>query len=223
MKKVYIITIFILLLSVSQRTVHANEYLSYQEVEFEYDCVKFIGEYNSEDKDQLYDQMTKLFWGWNVVHDNRDEKVTYKKETLYVIKNEGYTPIKETFSLEEKEVIKRQYSVSGSIGLKGSGKEQSFSAGFEQKMSNNIDKTTTTTLLQEFTVSLDIDQGTELHVEVLGEGLLSNGVAKYFVFGKSIKKGEWEVFTVSTEYYSIRKEKIDGYVFEDEIQDEVQE
>lgn len=220
MKKIYMVTVLLLFIILSNETVYANEYLSYQEVEFDYDCVKFIKDYTKADTDPLYDIMSKSFFGWSIVHDNRDEKVTYKKETLYVIKNEGFTPIKETFSLEEKEIIKRQYSVSGSIGLKGSGKDTGFSAGFEQKMNNTIDKTTTTTLLQEFSVSLDIDTGTELYVEILGEGLLSNGVARYYFFGKSIKKGNWEVFTVSTEYYSIRKEVIEGYVFEDDEADE---
>jgi hypothetical protein len=121
--------------------------------------------------------------------------------------------------LQEEEVIKRQYSVSGSISLKGSGKNTQFTGAFEEKISSQADKTTTTTTLQEFNIKLDIDQGTILYVEVLGEGYLTNGVGKYFVFGKAVKKGAWEVFTVSTEYYSIRKEMIEGFEFGDKEDD----
>lgn len=212
MKKCLIISILLFLFALNTNTCKANEYQTYQEVEFDYDCVKFITNYTTTERDDLYDLISKSFFGWHIAHDNKNEKVRYKKETLYIIVNEGETPITESFTLKEQEVIKRQYSVSGSIHLKGTGKEKQFSGTFDQKMDNSIDKTTTTTTLQEFEIKVNVDQGTELYVEVLGEGLLTNGVGKYFIFKKCIKKGAWEIFTVQTEYYSIRKEQIDGFV-----------
>lgn len=212
MKKLCITSLCLFLLALSTKTINASEYLTYQEVEFDYDCVSFIKDYSSTERDVLYDLVAKGFWGWEIAHDNKDEKVRYKKETLYVIVNEGETPITETFSLQQEEVIKKQYSVSGSIRLKGSGKDKAFSGSLDQKMDNSIDKTTTTTTIEEFDVKVNIDTGTELHVEILGEGLLTNGVGKYFVFRKCIKKGAWEVFVVQTEYYSIRKEQIEGFI-----------
>jgi hypothetical protein len=212
MKKLLITSLCLFLIALGTKTCSASEYLAYQEVEFDYDCVKFIKNYTRTEKDDLYDLVYKGFWGWEVAHDNKDEKVRYKKETLYVILNEGESPITETFSLKQEEVTKKQYSVSGSIRLRGAGKDKVFSGSLDQKMDNSIDKTTTTTTLEEFDVKVNIDKGTVLHVEILGEGLLTNGVGKYFIFKKCIKKGAWEIFTVQTEYYSIRKEQIEGYI-----------
>lgn len=212
MKKLLITSLCLFLVALGTKTCQASEYLAYQEVEFDYDCVTFISNYTSTEKQDLYDLVQKGFWGWEIAHDNKGEKVRYKKETLYVILNEGETAITETLSFSQEEVIKKQYSVSGSIRLKGAGKDKVFSGSLDQKMDNSIDKTTTTTTLEEFDVKINVDTGTELHVEILGEGLLTNGVGKYYVFRKCIKKGAWEIFTIQTEYYSIRKEQIEGYV-----------
>ncbi len=223
MKKVLILSLFLFLYSLNANFCKASEYLSYQEVEFDYDCVEFIRDYSSPEEEVLYDLVSVKFFGWSAAHDNKNEKVRYKKETLYIILNEGESPITETFSLSEQEVIKRQYSVSGSIRLKGTGKDTAFSGSFDQSIDNSIDKTQTTTTLQKFDVKVNVDQGTELFVEVLGEGLLSNGVGKYFIFRKCVKKGAWEVFSVQTEYYSIRKEQIEGFVDQYSVVEEEQD
>ena len=140
MKKSLIISLLIFIAALGSKTCQAGEYLTYQEVEFEYDCVEFIQNYSTVDYSDLYDLLSPTFWGWDIVNDNTNEKVTYKKETLYVIVNEGITPITQTITMEQEEVLKRQYSVTGSIRLKGSGKDKSFSGAFEQKMNQLVER-----------------------------------------------------------------------------------
>ena len=69
--------------------------------------------------------------------------------------------------------------------------------------------TKTTSIEEEFEIKVYVDPMTKLVVQIQGEGKVSNGVAKYYRFYKNVKKGGWEIFVVTTEYYSLVKEKID--------------
>ena len=62
---------------------------------------------------------------------------------------------------------------------------------------------------EEVTIKVLVDPYTKLMVQIKGEGQVSNGVASYYTFWKRIRLGGWEVFTITTEYYSIEKVRLD--------------
>lgn len=211
MKKILIIAILVFMSSLYTNHVNAGDYFTYQETEFEHDSVKFLDDYTQANYDKYYKKVEKRrFWGWRVYTKYKTEKMFYTKETLYKIYNNGTTAITENMHFEKSNSVKKQYNVSGSIGLDGSGDVQQFKLGLDSKLAHSITATTTTTMEEEFDIRVYIDPGTTLLVEVKGEGNISNGVAAYYVFWKCIKKGGWEVFTVTTEYYSLVKEQIDA-------------
>ena len=209
MRKIVIIILFTFLLLLNTKVSYATEYLSYQEVEFNHSTVRFLDTYTQAMYDKYYKFTdTRKFWGWNSYTVFRTEPLTFKKETLHVIKNEGTTEITENFTFELKESLKMQINASGSISMKGSGSKKTFKLGLDQKFTSSITATQTTNKTENFNLKIHVDPGTILYVEVVGEGKLSNGVAKYYAFWRCIKKGGWEVFIVTTEYYSLRKEKL---------------
>ena len=210
MKKIIIVSLLIFLSSFHHQYAQAGDYLTYQEITFEHSGAKLLEKYSNSNYDKYYEKLEKRrFWGWRtyVVYEN--EKAYFIKETLYVIENQGESAIIETFSFESKEQVKKQYSTTGTIGLNIKGEEYGFKLGLEEELKYSITATKTTTIEEEFEIKVYIDPMTKLVVQIKGEGKVSNGVAKYYRFYKNVKKGGWEIFVVTTEYYSLVKEKID--------------
>ncbi len=210
MKKLIIIALLLFLGTFNYQLSSANEYNSYQEIEFEHSGARFLDDYTQNLYSKYYKKVSKKkFWGWRTHTAYKTEKVYFTKETLYVIYNEGTSAITQTFSFESEESVKKQYNVSGTIALEGKGEALGFKLGLEEKLAYSITAVTNTEFTEEFTVKINVDPNTKLYVEICGEGKVSNGVAKYYRFWRGVKKGGWEVFLVTTEYYSIRKEIID--------------
>jgi len=211
MRKLFLASLVALLLALATKSVAAGEYLAYQEIAFEHDGPRLLDDYTDRMYEKYYKKVKKRrFWGWRVHTAYETETVYFIKETLYVIKNEGETPITETFRFETSDTVKKQYNVSGSIGLTAAGTVKGFKLNLEQELDHSITATTTNVYEEEFNIKVLVDPGTILTVQIKGEGNLSNGVANYFIFWKSVHKGGWEVFTVTTEYYSLEKLRIDG-------------
>ena len=211
MKKILIIALLIFTGIVQSRTVCASDYTSYQDFEFENYWGRLLDQYTKEQMKDYYTRIEKKkFWGWKVYTVTKNEKVYFTKETLFKIFNEGETPITDTFTVKIEESVKKQYNVKGSLKLISSGDAFGVKLGFEEKLDYSITATTASQREEEFTIKINVDPGTKLIVEICGEGKVSNGIAKKYRFWRNVKKGGWEVFIVTTEYYSISKEYIDG-------------
>ena len=210
MRKFLICSILLFLASIQVQDLQASEYLSYQNAEFEHSGMRFLDDYTEKMYETYYEKVDKRkFWGWRTYTQYKTEKVYYTKETLYVILNEGDTPITETFRFESGNTVKKQYNVSGTIGLEAKGLVQGFKLGLDSKLDHSITATTTESIEEEVTIKVLVDPYTKLMVQIKGEGQVSNGVASYYTFWKRIRLGGWEVFTITTEYYSIEKVRLD--------------
>ncbi len=209
MKKLIVISLMFFLISVSFNDVFGAEYLAYQETTFEHKGMRFLDDYTQEMYDKYYEKVAKRkFWGWRTYTAYKTEPISFVKETLYSIYNDGSSAITETFRFEIGETVKKQYSASGSVALNGKGEKEGFKLGLEEKLSSSITATITTSYEEEIYIKVNVDPQTKLLVQIKGEGKVSNGVAAYYMFWKPIRKGGWEVFIVTTEYYSIVKEQI---------------
>ncbi len=210
MKKIIIISILVFLSSFYHQYVYADDYLTYQDITFEHSGAKLLEKYSNSDYEKYYSKMKKRrFWGWRTFIAYENEKTYFVKETLYVIENHGETAIVETFSFKSKEQVKKQYGSTGTIALNGKGEEAGFKLGLEEELNYSITGTKTTSIEEEFEIKVYVDPMTKLTVIIQGEGKVSNGVAKYYRFYKNVRKGGWEIFVVTTEYYSLVKVKVD--------------
>jgi hypothetical protein len=209
MRKTVIILMLVFISSFLVKESNASEYLTYQEIEFEQNGAKLLEHYSNGEYEKYYDKLTKRrFWGWRTYIRFENEEVSFLKDTLFVIVNEGESPITKTFSIKTEEYVKKQYSVTGTLGLDANASEKGFKLGLEEKLKFSITKTVYTEIEEEFEIKVLVDSMTKLTVEVKGEGKVSNGIAKYYRFFRNVKKGGWEIFVVTTEYYSITKEVI---------------
>lgn len=214
MKKLLIVSFVLFLSLFFLQASSANEYSTYQDIEFEHNGMLFLDDYSKDMYDKYYKKIKKSrFWGWRIYTVHETETCYYLKETLWVIENEGYSAITNTFSFSADESVKKQYNVSGTIEMSGSGSEATFKLGLEEKLSYSATATATTSIQKDFDIKVQVDPNTKLYIEIRGEGKVSNGVGKYYRFWKNVKKGGWEVFLVTTEYYSIRKEVIDESLY----------
>jgi hypothetical protein len=210
MKKIIIVLLFIFCIRINTSSIYAGEYETYQEIEFEHSGARFLEDYTSAMFKKYYKKIKKRkFWGWRTYMAYETEKVYFTKETLYVIENQGETAITETFSFKSVETTKKQYDVAGDIKMEGSGEALTFKLGLEEALSWDITTVETTNYTEDFEIKVHVDPMTELRVTVEGEGKVSNGVGKYYRFFRNVRKGGWEVFLVTTEYYAIRKVKLD--------------
>ena len=215
MRKLLILTIFLFLTTFSVQSINANEYSNFQDYEFEHSGMYFLSSYTDDMYEEYYEMIPKRkFWGWSILTAYETEKIYYTKETLWVIHNEGFTPVIQNFSFTSEDSVKKQYNVSGDLGLEGSGSAMGIKLGLDEKLSYSITATTNSKIEEEFDMKIQVDPNTKLFIEIKGEGKVSNGVAKYYRFWRNVKKGGWEVFLVTTEYYSIRKEVIDESLLE---------
>lgn len=207
MKKIFILSL--LLFVVSFTKVQAGDYVTYQEFTFKHAGAKQLNQYSTDDYEDYYSRLGKRrFWGWNTFTVFKNEPVYYVRDTLYVIINEGVTPIKEEITFTRESITTKQYDVSGSIALDGSGKKGKLSLGLETKIDFSQSVTEKVTVDEKYEIEIEVDPGTKLEIKIVGEGKLTNGVAKYYRFWVQAKKGGFEVFIVTTEYYSIVKEPV---------------
>ncbi len=210
MKKIIMIALLTFISCFYYQSIKANDYLTYQEIVFEIDGGELLEDFSSTDYEKYYGRLKKRrFWGWITLVSYNGEEVKFTKETLYIIENQGDTAITQTFSVKTKEQVKKQYSVTGSLGMNISGKEYGFKLGLEEELKYSITATKTTSVEEEFEIKVYVDPMTKLIVQIQGEGKVSSGVAKYYRFWKNVKKGGWEIFVVTTEYYSLQKIRID--------------
>jgi len=209
MKKIIMISLLTFISCFYYQNIKASEYLTYQEIIFEIDGGELLEDFSRKDYEKYYDRLkNRRFWGWITLVAYDAEEVKFTKETLYIIENQGDTAITQTFSVKTKEQVKKQYSVTGSLGINLNGKEYGFKLGLEEELKYSITATKTTSVEEEFEIKVYVDPMTKLIVQIQGEGKVSSGVAKYYRFWKNVKKGGWEIFVVTTEYYSLQKIRI---------------
>lgn len=205
MKKIGSFLLLLLLLFCTPITsVEAAEYLAYQSITFERSRHKLLHQY---DTFEMNGMITKLegrrFMGWRTHTQVHHQKVTFLKETLMIIVNDGYSTIDQNFLIKQTEQARVQFNTSGTIRMKADGKVKGFGLGLDSTLNVNYATDTTRFLEERTELKIKVEPKTKVAVEIHGEGYVSNGVGAYYAFWRNVRQGGWEVFTVATEFYSV--------------------
>ncbi len=206
MKKWFLFLFILTFLTLKNSTVinGNSDYLAFEEIEI-YNG-EFLKEISSSDLATYYKKINKRkFYGWKTININEDKKVTYKTETLFSYHNDGTTPIKYSYSMKKKEVETRSLSSSGDIKVKIVGKKQKFDGNLDSQLKLTSASTASKEILEEYKIDLNVDPGTKLNLYIYGEGKITNGVAIHYLFWVVYKKGGYEIFTITTQYYRLEK------------------
>ena len=210
MKKLILCLFVLTALLFDASTLGAGEYLTYEEITFHGRNQKLLRNFNEFDYNRLYSQLgRRRFFGWRTTTNMSNVPVSFKKETLYVIVNEGETPIRQNFTFRQSEQTSRQISSSGSIGLDLSGDIRAFEAGLESSLNFSFETKRSTMIEEAVDIHIQVDPWTRLEVEIYGEGMITNGVGRRYKFFRNTKSGGWEIFTLQSEHYSIVKSEIE--------------
>jgi hypothetical protein len=210
MKKWLLILLLMFLLVIfSPNRVHADEYGSYQEITFEDTRNKLLKSYSQEQYKEYYNLIpVRYFMGWKLLVVTKNQPVDFISETKLKIFNSGYSTIKHDITLKTEEKTKYQISASGSISVSVKGDIKKFKGGLDGDIKAAVEYEKTETSSEEYVFKITVDPGTYVSIVTRGEGIVSNGVAKHYFCWIMTKKGGWETFTVTTEYYEIIKNKI---------------
>lgn len=184
--------------------VKAEDYNSFQQIELENDYMKMLSTYGDNEIDDELDLISgRKFFGWKLKIFHEDEPCTFIADTIYSVKNDGESIISHTYKYETEEISKYQIGATGSIGVKVSGPIKVFKAGLDSEVKANISYTETNTINEEYDIEIDLNPGHKLVLKTIGEGKVSNGVAKKYAFFINTKKGGWETFIITTLYYEM--------------------
>ncbi|MFH5880945.1 MAG: hypothetical protein ACNA7U_01395 [Candidatus Izemoplasmataceae bacterium] len=209
MKKVLIIFVTTFIFLLSKQTIFAAEYLTYQNITFTNHGGLLLENYTKSDYENYYKRIKgNRFWGWKTYVVLQNEPITFQKETMYIIRNEGYSTISKNYFFKTTEQSKFQLSATGNVGISASGNIKAFKLGLDSHIRPTVSYETQRAEEERIEIRMQIDPMTVLYVEVYGEGKITNGVAKYYRFWRNVRTGGWEVFVLTTEYFSIVKERI---------------
>lgn len=209
MKKIIIVLIMFLITLLPIKMLKADEYQNYQEIVFEEEGKKLLKDYTATDYKNYYSNYNKkYFMGWRILKVTKNEKVDFVSETKLKIYNNGFSTIKHNITLSTKEETKFQASASGEIDIKVSGNVKKFKGGLDADIKGSINYSKSTTETESYEFVIIVDPGTYVTIVTRGTGEISNGVAKNYFFWIETKKGGWETFLVTTEYFEIIKERL---------------
>ncbi len=203
---------FITVLLIQNSTVKSSEYLSYQSFYFVNSGHQLISQFSEYQYNQYYTRVNqKRFWGWHTYTVTKSQPVRFVKETLLMIENQGNTSIDQTYYFKTTQQLKQQISASGNINIGAEGSVYEFDLGLKKALDFSAKFDLSSTIEEHNEIRIKVDPMTRLIVKVYGEGNITNGVGKHYRFFIENRRGGWEIFTLTTEYYSIVKERLDGY------------
>ncbi len=210
MKKVIIFSLMMLLLvQFGSMAIQAEEYQNYQEVVFEDDNANLLKDFSDKDYDGYLKKITKKrFIGWKIGVVNENAVVEFVSETKLKIYNNGFSTIKHNITLETEEETKFQLSASGGIKVSLEGSEKKFKGSVDADIKASVSYSSVKTQTEKYEFEIIVDPLTYVKIITRGQGIINNGVAKYYFFWLNTKDGGWETFTLTTEYYEIIKERI---------------
>ncbi|MDD3122722.1 MAG: hypothetical protein PHC62_04280 [Candidatus Izemoplasmatales bacterium] len=210
MKKLLVLlTIALVVFPFHYYVVKAEEYLTYQEIVLDNDNAKLLKYFTDNEYENYYQEIKKKkFIGWSIGIVNSNEELEFISETKLKIINDGYSTIKHNITLLTKAETKYQISASGSVSVSIKGDIKKFKGGLDADIKASITYTKNVTSSEEYEFNIIVDPETYVSIVTRGKAEVSNGVAKYYLFWIETKKGGWETFTVTTEYYEIIKEKM---------------
>ncbi len=211
MKKVLLAAIIglVAFLAFSLPAAGAEAYSSYQDILFEEAGQRLLADFTSEDYEEYFALLPgKYFMGWRLVIVTDDERVQFIAETKLKVYNRGYSTVKHEITLKTVEETALQITASGDLGVSVKGNVKKFTGGADASIKAAVKYEASTTVTEEYVFKISIDPGTYVTIVTRGEARVNNGVAQYHFFWIRMKKGGWETFTVTTEYFEIIKERL---------------
>ncbi len=208
MRKIIFSLLFFSVFWLFSNTAHAKtNYQTFESLALE--SGELLADFSSADLKKYYQKVdSRKFMGWRTYTVHKNIKVSYVTETLFSYYNDGYTPIKYSYKLDSKTSTKLKLTATGSIGIKTQNTKQNFKNNLDGALKLTAEYQTTGDTSETYSVSLEVDPGTQVDLYIYGEGVITNGVAANYLFWIRTHRGGFEAFAVTTQYQRLEKKKI---------------
>lgn len=212
MKKILILCMIVVFINVLFNVKKASaqqlsDYLSFSSINVS--DGKMLRDYNqNEINEALRRTKKRKFKGWNYEIFQKNVPVSFISKTIFSIYNDGTTPIKYKVQVGQEETLKTSISKTGNLSYNLKGDIKKFRNGLDASIKIECSYSKTDLLKKQETLDLDIDPNTICLVYIKGEGLLTNGVARYYELWMTQEKGGFEYFVITNSYIRIEKIKL---------------
>ena len=169
---------------------------------------KLLSEISKNEIDNAYKKVSRSAFGWSVKEINNSIDAWYISEIIFSKSNRSSQTY--TFSYSTKHTITKEteFSASGSIATKVSGKVKKITLTGSLDAKGKITTTSKDYFEEKNNFEVDLMPYTKLTLMVRGDCIVSNGVGKYYVLGIPVLKGTWEYIDFITEYYEFYEEQL---------------
>ena len=162
---------------------------------------KILDEFNSSDYDYGYKKLGgNQFAGWKHHYVTENLKVKYTSETLFSYYNNGKSAITYNYKASKKTISSYTLKVSGGVKLQTQKENKIFGSGLTASLNMDYVYDNKTEDTETFDIKVSIEPTTQMVLYLYGEGKITNGVAKNYIFWIEIAKGGFEIFVVTTHY-----------------------
>lgn len=169
---------------------------------------KLLSDTPKKEIDKAYKEVKRKAFGWNVKEINNNVHAWYISDIIFSKSNKSSQKYTFTYSTKHTTTTKTEYSVSGSIGSKLTGKIKSLTLTFNLDTEGEITNKTEEYFEEKTDFSVDLKPYTKLSLVIRGDCLVSTGVGKNYILGIPVSKGTWEYITFLTQYYEFIEEKV---------------
>jgi len=168
--------------------------------------LKLIVEMSESERVALLNRVKRKAFGWSTYTNYRKYEIEYEAGTIFSRSNTTNQVIEFHYSTATSDKKTKTSELSGTLGMKLSGKFNKITASLDSSIRGEIGKKSESTFKEEMEFKVKIEPGRRVSLMVKGLAKLSNGASKYYLFGISAKKEIWEYIDVVNEYYELTEE-----------------
>lgn len=211
MKKFYLfLFLTFILIGVTQTKVYASEtgYSEYKKINFDDETMELLIDINKDEYEMYLKKVKKTFAGWRFKIIHYPVVGSFIGETIFSRYNNTTQVIDFNYTSSTVKSSESSRKSIGSIGASGSAKGKSISGSLEGQIRTEIGEVKSNKITEETEFSVKIKPGRKVSLIIKGDVRVSNGVAKYYLFGICFKKGAWEIVDLVSDYYELCEEII---------------
>lgn len=197
MKKIILIILGFMFIFIGVNQVYAYDDFEWYEKVGNF---KLLNEFSDKDYKDNYKKVKKKFDGWSIHMVNENKKINFISETIFTYYNDGFSPLKYQHKTEREFSEDVSLKVSGGVSLKTKKDTKIFGDGLNAQIESKFSFDTKKTEKESYTINVDVMPGTKLVLSYAGEGRVTNGVAKKYLFFFEINKGGYEVFRITSQF-----------------------
>ena len=169
---------------------------------------KILTTMSDYDISQALSKIKRKGFGWRLENINYKIPIWYIRDVIFSKSNNTNQKIDFNYNLEVSTTRTTDYSMSGSVVSKVSGKIKNIGFNADTTIKGEFGQQIKHYYEESSSFKITIHPQKKISLLVMGDADLSSGVGKFYMFGICFKKGTWEYIDYVNEYYEFYEEDI---------------